>query len=429
MASLRAGQATTVVLLFTGYAAYYFCRADLSTAMPMLVDELSARGLPGGEAVTRLGSMYSAGVLAYALGKLLLGGLGDLWGGRRSFVFGLAGATAFTALFATGSTLPIFTFAWIGNRLTQSVGWAGLVKVCSKWFDFSSHGTILGILSLSYLIGDAVARHVMGQLLAHGIGWRGVFYFAAGVAAALLLANLLFLRESRVDAGHDEARPNPRNLYAHADAAPRNLWALVRPLFRSRAFGLVCALSFGCTIVRETFNIWTPVYLRDAIGYDTARAASLSAIFPAIGAISVIVTGWLSDRLGANSRALVLFVGLTATAIALLILSGPRGTAMPPDVAVGMIGLVAFCLLGPYSYLGGAFALDFGGKQAGAVSSGLIDGVGYLGGALAGDGVARVAVAFGWRGVFMSLAAVTAVSAVAAGYLYSQRRDAMGGEA
>ena len=69
-------------------------------------------------------------------------------------------------------------------------------------------------------------------------------------------------------------------------------------------------------------------------------------------------------------------------------------------LAVALIGCVAFCLLGPYSYLGGAFALDFGGHRAGAASSGIIDGVGYLGGALAGDSVARISVALGWRGVF-----------------------------
>jgi OPA family glycerol-3-phosphate transporter-like MFS transporter len=91
---------------------------------------------------------------------------------------------------------------------------------------------------------------------------------------------------------------------------------------------------------------------------------------------------------------------------------------------VALIGLVAFCLLGPYSYLGGAFALDFGGARAGALASGLIDGIGYLGGSLAGSGVAHLAVAYGWQGVFMGLAAVAIASAVAAGGLYLTQRKA-----
>jgi len=78
----------------------------------------------------------------------------------------------------------VFTIAWIANRLSQSIGWAGLIKVCSNWFGFSSYGTVIGILSLIYLVGDAVARQSMGMLKQQGFGWRVLFYFAAIVASA-----------------------------------------------------------------------------------------------------------------------------------------------------------------------------------------------------------------------------------------------------
>ncbi len=410
-------QLTTVTLLFGGYAACYFCRADLSVATPLLIEELGTHGVSHSEAIVRIGTMSSFGVLAYALGKLFLGGLGDFWGGRPNFLIALAGATAFTLLFATGAALPLFTMAWIGNRLTQSLGWAGLIKVSSKWFDYSVYGTIIGILSTSYLIGDAAARQFMGMLIQHGCGWRALFYFAAAVAGALLIANILFLRESRVEAGHREAQAKPLNLFGEAEARPPTLAALLLPLLRSRTFALVCLLSLGCTVVRETFNIWTPVYLQDYAGYGASGAASMSAIFPGVGAVSVLVSGWLSDRLGANGRSLLLFLGLAATAVALVVLMSVHASSSGSAFPVVAIGVIAFCLLGPYSYLGGAFALDLGGKQAGAVSSGIIDSVGYLGGILAGDSVARISVAFGWQGVFVVLASVSALSALGAGYL------------
>lgn len=427
--ALHARQGLTLALLFGGYAAYYFCRADLSAAMPLLVSELAARGLPRAEAVVRLGTAYSAGVLAYALGKLVLGGLGDYWGGRRSFLLGLGGATIFTLAFAAGGGLPVFTLAWIGNRLTQSVGWAGLLKVSSRWFDYTTHGTVIGFLSLSYLVGDAVARPAMGLLIASGAGWRTLFCFAAAVAGAFFVANLLLLRESRTELGHPEAEASPRSLYgdppggADRDVRPAGaLIAFFRPLLTSPAFGLVCLLSFGCTIVRETFNIWTPVYLKDSAGFSAASAASLSAVFPAVGALSLVVTGWLGDRLGGRGRPLLLLAGLAACAATLAALATLKADAMAPALVVALVGLVAFCLLGPYSYLGGVFALEFGGRRGGAASSGIIDGVGYLGGVLAGDGVARIAVSLGWQGVFLSLAGVCAASALAAADLYRRQR-------
>jgi MFS transporter, OPA family, glycerol-3-phosphate transporter len=116
-----------------------------------------------------------------------------------------------------------------------------------------------------------------------------------------------------------------------------------------------------------------------------------------------------------------MFVGLTTATVALFALMSVRsgaGTTLAPLLA---IGAVAFCLLGPYSYLGGAFALDFGGKQGSAVASGMIDGIGYIGGILAGTSVTQVSNSFGWQGVFVALTAVSALAAIGAGFLYALR--------
>ncbi len=416
--SLRRAQIRTVVLLFCGYAACYYCRADLSVATPLLVEELAHHGVSHDEALLRIGWLTSFGVLAYALGKLFLTGLGDYWGGRWNFLIGVGGATVFTLMFAAGGAFPLFTLAWLGNRLTQSLGWAGLIKLSSRWFDYTSYGSIIGILSISYLVGDALARQQMGWLIERGFGWRSLFLFAAIVAGITLLANVLWLRESRVDEGHAEARPNPLNLFADSESRPASIGALLLPLLRSRAFLLVCLLSFTCTIIRETFNTWTPVYLHDHLGYSMSRSAGMSAIFPGVGVVSVLVAGWLSDRLGLSGRSLLMFLGLGGAAAALLVLTSVRPGPSVALLPLVTIGVTAFCVLGPYSYLGGAFAADFGGKQASAASSGIIDGIGYIGGVLAGGSVAQLAVAYGWDGVFVALAAVSAVAALCAGLLH-----------
>jgi OPA family glycerol-3-phosphate transporter-like MFS transporter len=417
MRSLRLNQFKVIALLFAGYAALYFCRADLSVGSPLIIDELGRHGVGHDEAVKRIGDVTSIGVFAYAVGKLFLTGLGDFWGGRTSFLIGLAGATAFTLLFSISSSILLFGVAWFGNRLVQSIAWAGLIKTSSKWFDYSSYGLVVGILSISYLVGDAAARGSMGALMAHGAGWQTLFYYAAAVAGICFVSNWLLLRESRVQAGFAEAKTNPLNLFAASEARVQGVRQLLLPLLRSRSFLIVCFLSLGCTIIRETFNAWTPVYLHDYLGYTASKAAGMSAIFPGVGAVSVLASGWLSDRLGANGRSVIMLVGLAATAAALLLLTAmpvsAAGTFLPPLA----IGTVAFCLLGPYSYLGGAFALDFGGKQASAASSGIIDGVGYLGAVAAGFGAARVSVAFGWQRVFTVLAAVSVLAALAAALL------------
>src|SRR5580692_12296971 len=125
MRSLRLQQFKVIALLFAGYGALYFCRADLSVGSPLIIDELGRHGIGHDEAVKRIGDVASFGVFAYAVGKLFLTGLGDFWGGRPNFLIGVGGAALFTVVFTLGAAPPVFLLAWLGNRLTQSIAWAG----------------------------------------------------------------------------------------------------------------------------------------------------------------------------------------------------------------------------------------------------------------------------------------------------------------
>ena len=127
----------TITLLFLGYSGYYFCRSDYSVALPLIIAEQAHKGMPASLAQIRLGSIASLGVLAYAIGKFPSGGLADRFGGRRNFLGGMFGSILFTVLFMLGGGFPIFTLAWVGNRLVQSLGWAGMVKLTSRWFSYN----------------------------------------------------------------------------------------------------------------------------------------------------------------------------------------------------------------------------------------------------------------------------------------------------
>jgi len=416
-------QVLTVSLMVIGYSGYYLCRSNFSVALPMIIQELGTRGVPPDVAKIRLGLIASLGVLAYAIGKFVSGGLSDLLGGRRTFLGGMGGSVLFTAVFALSGGIPLFTLAWIGNRLVQSLGWVGMVKISSRWFSFSSYGTVMGIVSLSFLFGDAAARQFLAILIDHGFGWRGIFFTAAGVLACLLIGNALLLRDTPGEIGEAEPQANPQNLFASSDdeSAPMSVRSLLLPLLRSKVFLLVCLLSVGLTLVRETFNLWTPTYFAQAVGLSNADAAQKSALFPLFGGISVLLAGHLSDRLGKGARAAIILFGLLLAGLTLLVLGYGDfgGSKIWP---VWLIALVAFLMIGPYSYLAGAIALDFGGKRGSATVSGIIDGSGYLGGVLAGDSMARISVAYGWRGAFVVLAAVCWVLSLAAAVFWLNQR-------
>jgi sugar phosphate permease len=421
--NLARWQILNVVLLIAGYSGYYLCRSNLSVSMPLLIGELGRRGVNPGTAQVMMGSLASLGVLAYAAGKFPSGSLADLFGGRRNFLVGMGGSVLFTLLFAASGTLPMFTIAWIGNRLVQSLGWAGAVKIASRWFTFRSYGTVMGLISLSYLFGDAVARQFMGMLISKGLGWRQVFLITALVLAALLAVCTMLLRESPAEVGGTEPLVNPANLFGKSPEfdRPRGFSQLLRPFLVSGVFWLACLLSLGTTILRETFSLWTPTYFTQAIGMTAGEAAGTSAWFPFLGGVSVLLCGSLSDRLGRGGRAALMLVGLFLASLVLMVLGSGiiHGSRVWPVV---LVAAVAFLTLGPYSFLAGAIALDFGGKHGSGTASGLIDGLGYLGGVLAGDSMARITVNYGWSRAFLTLAAVALLSSVAAASFLREER-------
>jgi len=424
---LKLWQRLTVGLMVVGYAGYYLCRSNLSATMPSITEDLVARGMDPGEVKDRLGWAVSLGTIGYALGKFAAGSLTDLLGGRRNYLIGMAGAVACTVLIALGGSLPVFTLIWFTNRLIQSLGWPGMIKITSRWFSYSTYGTIMGVISLSFLFGDAAARAFMGRLIDAGLGWHEVFWVAGGVLAVLLVVNVALIRESPRELGLPELETNPDNLFGALgeDPHPEAAGPLLGTLARSPAFWIVCLLSLGLTLLRETFNNWTPTYLVEGVGLSKGAAAGMSGLFPFFGGISVILAGFLGDRFGRGGRATIILGGILLCGLALLVL-GSTSFAGRSREALVLVAAVALLLIGPCSYLAGAISLDFGGKRGGATACGLIDGVGYLfGGGVAGKVVSSLSHTLGWQRVFNMLAAVALLTAVvAAVFLVNQLRPA-----
>ncbi len=423
-ARLARWQIITLALMVVGYSGCYLCRSNLSVAMPLIERTLVLDGYTADAARLWMGRIATLGVLAYTIGKFITGTLADFLGGRRNMLAGMLGSVLFTILFAASGTVPLFTLAWFGNRAVQSLCWTGMVKITGRWFSYSAYGTAMGVVSLSYLFGDAAARQFMSWLLAAGLDWREVFWTAAGVLALFSVLNLLWLKESRRAIGQDEPDANPLNLYGAAkqdQEPPRDLRSLLVPLVTSPEFLVVCLLSLGLTLLRETFNTWSPTYFVEVAGSSSAQAASQSALFPLLGGVSVILAGWLGDRLGQGGRSLVMLGGCLLTTVVLWLL-GSLHFSSHTIAPVLLVGLAGFLMLGPYSYLAGAISLDLGGKRGGATACGIIDGVGYLGGMLAGESVARLSIAYSWSGAFRALAGVALLTSVAAAFFFRIQR-------
>ena len=393
------GRKTTFAALFIGYAGYFVCRSVLPVAQPLILDEYASAGVDK----EFMGWVGTAGIASYMVGKLVTGALADRLGGRVLFIAGMLGSAAATFVFGFVG-FALFTAIWGVNRFCQSAGWGGLVQVVSRRFPPMSHATIMGLLSMSFLLGDAVVRLYLGSLLDAGVGWRGLFTASALTLAAIGVGCAIVLRR-KVESV--EAVP----------ATTSEDWSgAVKRLVRTPAFWLVCVLSGGMTLLRETFNYWTPTFLNEFVGMGQAGAAAGSAVFPICGALSAVLAGYASDRWRGRRGPVIVVALLGLTAVLIAVAFAPL--AGNPTLALILLAAAAFFVTGPYSFCAGVLALDLGGKRGAATAAGLIDAAGYLCALYSGAGIGAVAQRAGWSAAFLTLAGVAIVTALA-GLIYA----------
>jgi sugar phosphate permease len=406
----------TIFTLFLGYTGYYLCRSNLSIANASIVEDLATSGITD----KNMANVAALGVLAYAIGKLLNGIIGDFIGGRKIFIFGMIGSVAATVAFGFSTSLWAFTLFWFLNRFIQSMGWGGLVKITSNWINYKQYGKIMGFLSLSYLVGDILARLILGQFQKAGIGWQNLFFIAAGMLLLIAVFNLIFLKEKPSQVGLPEPEQNPDNIFSDQANAekPANLKELLLPYFKNFSFILILLMSFGLTAMRETLNFWSPRYLQQAFNLNKGDASQLSSLYLILGAFSILLCGWLSDKIGKKG----LLIAFSTLPISLLFLSLTL-LNNSPVISIALFSMVGFFLLGPYSFLAGAMSLDFGGKKGAATAAGLADSFGYVGGTLAVKFTGVLVEKYDWNYAFFMLAAIALLTTgTAFVYFFTQER-------
>ncbi|KAI9190187.1 hypothetical protein H9P43_001620 [Blastocladiella emersonii ATCC 22665] len=465
-------QRITLLLLIAVYTGYYFCRTNLSVALPTL---LHATHISKGQ----FGSVISFGYGFYAMGKLANGVLIDRVGGHNILIACLLGSILCTVAFGSVSdesaSIPLFSVIWSANRVFQSGGWPALTTLVRNWFPPMQHGKIMGIASLSYSLGDAIIRLVLGKLVSAGFTWQQIFFFSAFCGTALVAPAIAFLKSSPTVLGlptmlkQDPAKPilpaggwaptsdsaSPGTAVRHSGRVAR-AWDAVasNTLLAQPKYLLLLLQSPLFTWTREIFNSWVVVYLHEAFSIDEGTASVVSLAFPLLAAVSSVGGGFLIDRVARHRRGvvyttLVLCAALTMSVFATVATHHQAASApVPPEghpehtlatavatpassgtvaLAVALIGLAALFSTAPASWAEGIFALELANHGNAGIAVAAVHSSGYIGAILAGKFVGSVVEAHGWGRLFVLMSLASLVNAVLAAvywYVDAEEHDA-----
>lgn len=375
----RAGLVVAFGASWVAYATYYLGRKGFSVAKARMEQEV---GLSRGD----LGLIDTAYLVAYALGQLPSGLVGDRVGARFLVGAGMLLSAAACLAFGAGTGLVVFAVAFAINGVAQSTGWPGTTKAMAEWTTPSNRGVVMGLFSTCYQVGGIAATALASFAIARS-GWPAAFRVPAAIMACVALVVMTVLREGP-NAG---ARAGARG-----DGDPRRIE-------RWRVLGSATIWSYGASyffikLIRYSLLFWLPYYLETALHYETARAGYLSMSFEIGGVVGTIALGLVSDRVRAVPRSAFAAASLVALAGAFLLYAKVASAGVVANF--GAMALVGALLFGPDALLSGAAAQDAGGPYAAATATGFVNALGSVGGFLQGAVTVGVSDAYGWTALF-----------------------------
>lgn len=343
---------------------------------------------------------------AYAIGQFFWGMAGDRFGTRKVVLVGML--CAVIAGFAMGacSTVTMYVALFFIQGLGQSSGWAPLVKNVGNFFSRRERGFVLGLWCTNYAVGGLIAS-VLASFVAERFGWRYAFYLPA---VALLGIWFLFYRFQRdrpedvglpsVEAYHHEPTSVTKAGESPEDE-PEGSWKVIREVATNPMVLLLGLVYFCLKPTRYAILFWGPKYVYDRLGSGMAEAGFLSAMFELAGPISILLMGFVSDRVFGARRMPVSIICLLLLGVLLLLLDHLPATRWALGTSLFLLGFLAFA---PDSMVAGVTVVDFGTKKGASTAAGLVNGMGSLGALVGGVIPGLLQENWGWQRVFACLA-------------------------
>ena len=299
----------------------------VNVALPSVQRDLHA-------SLSQLEWTVNAYTLTFAVLLVTGGRLGDIYGRRRMFLFGVV---VFAVSSATIGLAPDITSLVI-SRAAQGVGAAFMMPATLSIISnaFPPHergraiGTWAGVSALALAIGP-----VVGGLLTESVSWRAIFFLNLPVAAAAVAVTLFAARESRDETvGRRVDVPGTLTLTVGLSALVLALvegnawgWGSMRivglliaaglalaafvavelrspaptvdfSFFRSRSFLGSALVAFAVSFAMLAMFFFLALYMQNVLGYSPLQAGV--RFLPSTLVVIVLgpIAGRLTDRIG-----------------------------------------------------------------------------------------------------------------------------------
>jgi sugar phosphate permease len=367
-------QIITIASMYVGYALFMVLRM-----IPSVAEAAIRRDPTLGMDLEVWGRILAIGNCGAVVGKIICGYSADKFGGKLTFTVGLFLASLFVGLFGFASNVWLFGVAYFLALMAKSAGWPSMARIIINWFKPDQYGRVWGILSTSSRVGTLAATFGLASLLIW-MSWRGMLWIAAGLGIVTAIAFAILLKErpaatstSEGDSGQSlKQSPHPLDGTTVFEAIPR--------ILQSRQFWLITGSLMGLGVLWD-FLLMVPLFLQDTLHLSESDASWAASAFPFGSLISVLVGGYVFDKLSRGATAwimgLLLAIATGCLASFLMMPSFMLGTGAALWISLGLLFVFGLCVSPCYYIPMSVFSIEFGGPHSGFLIA-LLDALSFM---------------------------------------------------
>jgi len=300
----------------------------LAVAIPSIMDEFKVEA----SAAALLVSAYLAAV---AIVIPISGGLGDRFGHRRMFLFGVTAFSLTSMLGAFAWTFPVLVGARILQGISGAVITPNSVSLVRTIAPESRRGSTFGMFDMLISV-SAAAGPFVGGLFVNGLGWRSLFLLVLPIGGTAIVTVRKQLAESKIrmdnppmdiaglvllaiflgglvvglqrlgdgSAGRWQILVSLVSLGLFVVRESRAAHpALPLSLFKQKGFSAAIAGVFGATVILHATFFLVPIFIQNLLFGSALMTGLVLLGLSAVGGSVAPFSGRLSDRVGRRTPA------------------------------------------------------------------------------------------------------------------------------
>ena len=430
----------TIIVLFVGYALFYFVRKNLGIAIPAMEAEL-------GISKIQLGIFLTLHSVIYGFSRFVNGLLVDRFSKRKIMVVGLI-LTCIVNIFicfspklngmlnlldaegkATLALVYLIGSLWVLNGYLQGMGVPPCISLLAHWIRPNELATKQSIWNVSHSIGAGLVVALCGFMLDHYgyTAWYLCFLVPALIALVGVPVIWFGVKDDPTEVGLPPVEKMELNsAEAHEEHNPlesldksKYKKVINRMVFANPFIWIIAVSNFCVYVIRLTILDWGASFLTETKGMDIAEAGGLLATTEILGGtLGMLLAGWLSDKLFKSKAHRTCFFCIMLATLSFFLFWRCESVAL----SFVFLVLSAFFIYGPQALLG-VCASQQATKHAAGTGNGIVGIFGYASSLVSGVMFGALADAGGWDSVFPVAIAFGLAGALAIGLIWNAPAD------